>query len=129
MANDLEYGQRVLRRIAGELENPEKLEHAFAEAVLQQAVAKAAGRPTPQAPMAAGNLRVQGSEILPSAGGPPEDVAYSAEFGSDIYLQFHRPKNRSGYWLMPSADSPSALKAGDDALEDLLQRAIRGFGL
>ena len=125
MANDLEYGQRVLRRIAGELENPEKLEHAFAEAVLQQAVAKAAGRPTPQAPMAAGNLRVQGSEILPSAGGPPEDVAYSAEFGSDIYLQFHRPSNPQGYWLFSSGESQQALDAGDRALEDILQKAVR----
>ena len=125
MANDLEYGQRVLRRIAGELENPEKLEHAFAEAVLQQAVAKAAGRPTPQAPMAAGNLRVQGSEILPSAGGPPEDVAYSAEFGSDIYLQFHRPSNSEGYWLFPSGESQQAKDAGDRALEDILQKAVR----
>ena len=125
MDRDLAYGKRVLRRIEDELQHPDQLAHAFAEAVLQQAVSKAAGRPTPQAPMAAGNLMVQGSEILPSAGGPPEDVAYSAEFGSDIYLQFHRPSNPQGYWLFPSGESQQAKDAGDRALEDILQKAVR----
>ena len=125
MDRDLAYGKRVLKRIENELEHPADLEHAFAQAVLDQAVSKAAGRPTPQAPMAAGNLIVQGSEILPSAGGPPEDVAYSAEFGSDIYLQFHRPSNPRGYWLFPSAESSQALEAGDRELEKMLQSAIR----
>lgn len=123
---DLAYGQRTIRRILRELEQPEELEHKFAEAVLAQAVRNAASKPTPQARMAAENLDVQGASIGPSAGGAPAEVAIGSEFGSARYLQFHKPPNPRGYWLYPAAESVQALAAGDKALEDMLQAAIRG---
>ena len=126
ITRDIKDGDKVLRRIFNELQKPEALEHDFAEAVLRQAVQTASSRPTPQAPMAARGLSLQGSTIRSLAGGASGAVAASAEFGSDIYLQFHAAHNPRGYWLYPSAESASAHKAGDDALEDILQRAIRG---
>lgn len=125
---DLAYGQRTIRRILRELEKPQELEHKFAEAVLAQAVRNAASRPTPQAPMAASVLTVEGASIAPvSAGDSPEvEVGIGSEFGSSQYLQFQKPPNPQGYWLWPASRSTAALAAGDKALEDMLQAAIRG---
>lgn len=125
---DLQYGVATIRRILKQLEQPEQLAHPFAEAVLKQAVRNAAQRPTPQAPMAAANMDVQGDTIGPSAGGPPAEVAIGSEFGSAIYPQFHRPPNRQGYWLYPAGKAISVIAEGDKTLEDILKRAVSGYG-
>ena len=123
---DLAYGQRTIARILRELEQPTELEHKYAEAVLALALQNAAGRPTPQAPMAAENMTVDGASIIPLAGGAPADVAIGSEFGSSLYRQFQQPPNPGGYWLYPAANDARTLAAGDQMLEDMLQAAIRG---
>ena len=124
---DLTYGQATIRRILKKLDQPQELENLYARAILAQAVANAASKPTPQARMAAANLRVEGANIFPSAGGPAAEVAIGSEFGSTLYRQFHQPPNPRGYWLYPASTSTSALAAGDEAIEDVMQRVIRGF--
>ncbi len=123
---DLTYGQATIRRILKKLEQPQELENAYARAILVQAVANAAGKPTPQARMAAANLRVEGANIFPSAGGPAAEVAIGSEFGSAVYRQFQQPPNPRGYWLYPAASATSTLAAGDRALEEVLQDAVKG---
>ena len=123
---DLAYGQRTIARILRELEHPAELEQKYAEAVLALAVENAAGRPTPQAPMAAQNMVVERGSIGPLAGGAPADVSIGSEFGSSLYRQFQRPPNPRGYWLYPAANDVRTLAAGDRMLEEMLDAAIRG---
>jgi len=127
VTKDLTYGQATIRRILSKLDKPQELENLYARAILEQAVQNAAGKPTPQARMAAANLNIIGNTIGPSAGGPPADVAIGSEFGSTVYRQFQQPPNPRGYWLYPAAGATSTLAAGDRALEDVLQDAVRGF--
>ena len=124
-ASDLRKVNRVLDRIQDDLQDPDELAHGYAQAILDQAVRNAASRPTPQAPMAASVLGVSGDLIRPLAGGPPSAVGASSEFGSDIYLQFHRPHNSRGYWLFPAADSEQVLAAGDNILDEMIDKAVR----
>lgn len=121
---DLVYGARTINRLLRDLQQPEGLEHLYAEAVLAQAVVNANRRPTPQARMAARNMVVKGSDIVPSAGGDPAAVAIGSEFGSAAYRQFQAPPNPKGYWLYPAATATATLAAGDKALEDVLQKVI-----
>jgi hypothetical protein len=121
----LAEGQRVINRILSELQEPAGLAHQFAQAILDEAVRNAASRPTPQAPMAAANLFVRGAEIGPSAGGAAEAVAAGAEFGSSIYRQFHQPHNPRGYWLFPATEAPNVLESGDDAIQQVIDSAVR----
>lgn len=123
---DLVYGARTIRTILKGLDQPESLEHLYAEAVLAQAKINAAKRPTPQSRMAARNMVVKGSDIVPSAGGAPAQVAIGSEFGSAAYRQFQKPPNPKGYWLFPAANAIAVLSAGDEALESLLQKVING---
>ena len=122
---DLQYGQRTIRRILDELEHPVDLEHKYAAAILAQALSNAAGRPTPQAPMAAENLVVEGATIGPLTGGAPAEVAIGSEFGSVVYPQFHKPPNSRGYWLYPAVEDVRVLAEADKALEQELDRIIR----
>jgi hypothetical protein len=121
---DLEYGQRTIRRILKELEQPQALENKYAEAILAQAKKNAAGKPTPQARMAAENMVVERNTIGPLSGGAPADVAIGSEFGSSIYPQFHRSPNPRGYWLYPAAEDMRVLAETDQELEKLLDRVI-----
>lgn len=123
---DLQYARRSIRRILEELQSPVEIEHLFAEAILAQALRNAAGRPTPQAPMAARNMTVTEATIHPSAGGAPAEVAIGSEFGSARYAQFQRNPNPRGYWLYPAAESTQVLAEGDMILEDVLKAAISG---
>lgn len=120
-----EQAARILRDLPSDLEKSDALAHKYAEAVLEAARSTAASKPTPQAAMAAGNLTVSADTIRPLAGGAPSAVALSSEFGSDIYLQFHRPHNPRGYWLYPAAESLAVGTAGDRALEEALEAAVR----
>jgi hypothetical protein len=125
---DLAYGRRTIRRILKELDQPDELEHKFAEAILAQAVRNAASRPTPQARMAAANMSVQGATIAPlSSGTPAAEVAIGSEFGSSQYAQFHRSPNPAGYWLYPAVRSTEALAEMDKDLEAMLDEAIAGL--
>jgi hypothetical protein len=76
--------------------------------------------------MAAENMGVQRGTILPLTGGAPSEVSMGSEFGSDIYLQFHRPRNSRGYWLLPSAENPDAatIGAGEDWIDDQVAKAV-----
>ena len=125
MAKTADQASRILRRIADDLERPTALEEAYARAVLDQALQNAAGRPTPQAPMAAAALGVQGNSIRSLAGGAPAEVATGSEFGSSIYRQFG-PRDQRGYWLYPAAEDPSVIDVGDRMLEEIMDAAIRG---
>lgn len=124
---DLQYGATAIRRLLQELNQPEELEHQYALAILIQAQRNASARPTPQAPMAARNMQVEGSDIIPrSAGGSPAAVAFGSEFGSTVYRQFQKSPNPRGYWLYPAVESTATLAAGDEALETLLEQVING---
>jgi len=124
---DLIYGQRTIARILKQLEEPSGLASEYAKAVLAQAVRNAASKPTPQARMAASIYGVEGPNVVPTAGGAPAEVAMGSEFGSGRYLQFHALPNPRGYWLYPAGEQTATLAAGDKALEQELQKAIRGF--
>lgn len=124
---DLEYGQRTIHRILKQLDQPSGLASEYAKAVLAQAVRNAASKPTPQARMAAAIYGVDGPNVVPTAGGAPAAVAMGSEFGSGRYLQFHAPPNPRGYWLYPAGEATATLAAGDAALEDVLDKAVRGF--
>lgn len=127
MTKDLAFGERAINRILKELEKPQELAHEFAKAILAQAVRNAASRPTPQAPMAAEALDVQGASIgSHSAGGSSVEVGIGSEFGSNRYLQFQKPPNPRGYWLYPAGESTEALAVADRALNDILEAAVRG---
>ena len=121
---DLQYGGATIRRILRELQEPAALETLYAEAILAQALRNAAGRPTPQAPMAARNLDVQNATIGPAAGGAPARVAIGSEFGSNQYAQFHHAPAPRGLWLYPAAEATEVLAATDKALEQLLDRMV-----
>ena len=123
---DLAYGRRTIERILRELEQPTGLAEKYAEAVLAQALQNAAGRPTPQAPMAAENMTAERGTIAPLAGGAPAEVAIGSEFGSSLYRQFQKPPNPQGYWLYPAANDQRTEAAGDRMLEDILDAAIAG---
>lgn len=120
---------RILHDLSDRLERSDDLSEAFARAVLRQAQRAAGLRPTPQAPMAAEGMGVQGDTILSLTGGAPAEVAAGSEFGSDIYLQFQRPHSSRGYWLLPAAENPdsSTIAAGEEALDQEIEAAIRGF--
>lgn len=121
---DLKYGRAAIRRVLQKLEKPTELEHAYAEAILQQAVRNAASRPTPQAPMAAANMTVEQATIFPLAGGAPAEVAIGSEFGSSQYAQFHKLPTPQGLWLYPAAEHVWTLAQTDRELDDLVQRTI-----
>jgi len=127
--HDLAFGQKAIRRILTQLNKPEKLEHDFATAILEQAQSNAASKPTPQARMAADIMEVDNSSIVQrgSAGTPAVDVAIGSEFGSALWPQFHKPPNPRGYWLYPATRDPQVLGKADKSLEEVLQEAIRGF--
>jgi hypothetical protein len=123
---DLAYGQRTIRRILDELDHPQELEEAYARAILDQAVTNAGSRPTPQAPMAASNMVVEGASIGPSLRGTPEEaVAIGSEFGSSLYPQFHHSPAPRGLWLYPAAEDLKVIAAMDGELEKMLQKAVR----
>ena len=108
------------------IEDGQGLVDAYGRAVLQEAMLRAGSRPTPQAPMAAAAMGIQGDHITVLTGGTPEAVSGGSEWGSDLYPQFG-PRNQSGWWLMPATESPAALNAGDAYLEQIMDSAIRGF--
>jgi hypothetical protein len=122
----LAQGRRILDEIFGTIEDSQGLVDAYARGVLQEASLRAASRPTPQAPMASAAMGIEGTHITVLTGGTPEAVSGGSEWGSDIYPQFG-PRNQSGWWLMPSTDSAAALNAGDAYLEQIMDKAIRGF--
>lgn len=126
MKKDLQYGQRTIRRILSELKQPTALENLYAEAILAQALRNAAGRPTPQANMAARNMTIRDATIYPRAGGDPSEVAIGSEFGSAVYPQFQKPPTKRGYWLYPAATNTAVLAQTDEALDQVLQDAISG---
>ena len=120
----LKQGQRDLEQLRDELEDTDAIARAYAEGVLAEAVSRAQGRPTPQAPMAADAMGIQGNTLTVLAGGAPEAVSAGSEWGSNIYPQFG-PRNESGWWLMPATESPEAQAAGDRYLEQITEKAIR----
>lgn len=122
----LKDGAKALERLRRSLEPATGLTGAYAEAVLQEAQRRAGGRPTPQAPMVANAMGIQGDSITVLSGGTPEAVSGGSEWGSNIYRQFG-PRNNGGYWLMPATESQPALAAGDAYLDLLAEKAARGF--
>lgn len=120
--------KRILSKLEDELDDSPQVAHAWAEAVLRQAQGIAATKPTPQARMAADEFGVREGTILSLSGGDPGEVAAGSEFGSGIYTQFG-PRNTRGYWLMPAANNPdpSTIAAGEEALDEVIEAAVRGF--
>ena len=130
MPKDLTFGQRALRRILKELQKPDDLEQDYARAILDQAKKNAAGKPTPQARMAASVMVAEGGNIFPrgSAGIPEVAVGIGSEFGSAVWPQFHRGPNPRGYWLYPATRDSAVLGKADKSLEEILADAARGMG-
>lgn len=126
MRKTAEEGAKDLRQIAEALDDTEPLVQAYGEAVLREAVARAGSRPTPQAPMAADAMGIQGTHITVLTGGTPEAVSGGSEWGSDIYPQFG-PRNNGGWWLMPASESEEAKQAGDAYLEQMMEDQISRF--
>ena len=127
--HDLAFGKRAIRRILEQLEKPAALEHDYAVAILDAAKQNAAGRPTPQAQMAADLMVVEGSEIFQRGrdNDPGIEVAMGSEFGSRLYPQFHASPDRGGYWLYPATRERHTVDKAEDSLEDILKRAVAGF--
>lgn len=123
MRHSADYGARVLRKLADELENPESLEADYASFLVEKAQSNAASRPTPQSALAADALVVSGNSIR-TAGTPADAVAASSEFGSDIYSQFQHPHTSEGLWLYPAAEDAEVLKRTDEALDELVQDTV-----
>jgi hypothetical protein len=123
---DLTFGVTTIRRILRELQQPVALDNLYAQAILAQALRNAASRPTPQAPMAARNLNVEGASIGPVTGGAPAAVAIGSEFGSNQYAQFQHSPAPRGLWLYPAAEATETLAQMDKALEKVLGQAIDG---
>lgn len=122
----LKDGSRAIDRLIGSLQRPDGLLGAYAEGVLREAQNRASSRPTPQAPMAAAAMGIEGSSIAVLSGGTPAAVSGGSEWGSDRYRQFG-PRNNGGYWLMPVTESEPALSAGDSYLDQMVDIAVRGF--
>ena len=122
---DLDYGVRAIQGLLRRLEQPESLASTYARLILDQAVENAAGRPTPQAPMAVANLVQEGANIGPLAGGAPAEVAIGSEFGSSLYRQFHAAPNPRGYWLYPATRDDGLIRNLDRELESLLDEMTR----
>lgn len=125
---DLKDGAKAIRRLSEALDPPEGLSEAYARAVLDQAVQTASSRPTPQAPMAAAAMGIQGDTISVLSEGAPAEVSGGSEWGSNIYTQFG-PRNERGWWLMPASESREASEAGDRYLEQMAEKAVRGLTL
>lgn len=119
----------MVNRLADRLEEVHELEQLTAEGVLRHARQIAAGHPTPQARMAAEGMGVRDGHILSLSGGTPGEVAAGSEFGSDIFLQFHRPHNRDGYWLGPAAEDldPATIAAGEAWLDVQVEESLHGI--
>lgn len=131
-------GASILRRLADLLVdrgNQARLRKDYAFAVRRGAVQRAAGRPTPQAPMVARGLRVKGGTVLgfprttvTSSSGPRrmDGVSFGAEFGSSSYPQFG-PRRESGYFLNPAAEAVND-RVGLDWIGDTMDAAFSRFG-
>lgn len=98
----------------------------MARAILKEAQGVAAGKPTPQARMAAEGMGVRNGSILSLSGGPSSEVAAGSEFGSSIYRQFG-PRRTRGYWLLPTGEDPGpgTIARGEQWLDDAIEAAIR----
>lgn len=120
--------KRIAGRLVDKLQKHDGLEDRFLRSVLDQAQGIAAGKPTPQARMAAEGMGVRNGTILSLSGGPPAEVAAGSEFGSGIYRQFG-PRNTRGYWLLPTGEDPGAgtIAEGEDWVDETVEAAIRGF--
>ena len=121
--------QKVMDDLQSRLEASDGLSEEFAEAIIRQAQQAAGSRPTPQAPMAAEALGFDKptSTIAVLTGGIPSEVAGGSEYGSDIYLQFQRPHNNRGYWLLPAANDPDSatMEAGEEWIDDQVAEAVQ----
>jgi hypothetical protein len=133
---DLAAGLRKLATLERDLRDGRTVEEGFAAAVAVDARRRASGRPTPQARMAASALVVRGNELgIPSGavvsgrGGSAyaSEIAGGSEYGSGIYRQFGPRRGRPGAWLGAAAEHPTSttMAAGDRALDELVERAIR----
>ena len=124
----LEEGQKALRRLVERLQDNDELRDLWAREILNEAQGVAAGKPTPQARMAAEGMGIRNGTILSLSGGPSAEVAPGSEFGSSIYRQFG-PRNTRGYWLLPTGEDPGpgTIAQGEEWLDDQVRTAIRGF--
>lgn len=119
-------GQRIIRRLIDQLDDPKGLAHEYAEAVLVQAVQNASSKPTPQARMAASVMQVRDDRIVPAGvASDAVEVGQGSEFGSSLYPQFHAAHNPRGYWLLPAGEQTADSAAADQALEDVMNAVIR----
>lgn len=68
-----------------------------------------------------------GASRVGARGSPAYEVMFGAEFGSNLYPQFHRPHaGRAGYFFFPLVESEGA--AISRAWLDAADRVVREFG-
>lgn len=132
-------GASILRRLADLLDNraeQAELRRDYAFQIRRGAASIAAGKPSPQARMAAAGLRVKGGAVLgfpstrvSSSAGTTRlgGVSFGAEYGSSIHRQF-APRRESGYFLNPAAERVND-RVGDQWLDDIIGKAFGGFTL
>lgn len=132
---ELADAERALESVGDALgrDAPEQVAEAMARSVLEQAVRNAAGRPSPQARMAASGFEVQrdlitGSGTVSGSGGSADvgAVAGGSEYGSAIYRQFG-PRATQGLWMAPAVEHPSseAERLGEEQLDRIIASSLR----
>ena len=131
---DIAQGIRRLEELEDELRRPVELEADYLEALRALALRAASGRPTPQARMAASALTIRGdvlstpsTAVVSGRGGSAlaGDIAGGSEWGSSIYPQFGPRRSGRGAWLGRAMADPALDRAGDQALDALVDEAIR----
>jgi hypothetical protein len=133
MPDTLESANAKLSAISRELTDRREAAQAYAEATVDQARKLAAGRPTPQARLAASGIEARdgavyggASRIVSGFGGsvPLGEIAWGAEMCSSIYQQFG-PRHSRGAWLYPAGDSDATVaQVENDWVDAILDRHL-----
>lgn len=133
MPDTLDSANRKLTAIGRALNDDEATAQAFAELVVDAAKRRAAGRPTPQARMAATGIEARrgavygsSSRIVTGKGGSTTlgAIAWGAEMGSTRFRQFGA-RHSGGTWIFPAGNDPAvADRLSATYVEQIIDRNV-----
>jgi hypothetical protein len=112
MPESLESAARKLAAVGRAMSDDDRIAQAYAELALESARRLAAGRPTPQARMAASGIEARQGALYGAAGRivfgrggpvPLGEIGWGAEMGSSLYPQFG-PRHAQGAFLRPAGE-------------------------